>query len=182
MVYDNINNVVLMTQGQSTYAYHSINNTWLDTATTNPFGAGSILSIKNMVSSFIIGTKKHAHMIIHQNMDSIKCNSHPPQDKGYGSSMIYDPILEQSILFGGWDPTGDTTWSFDYNTTSWTQIFTDNAPSSRGLVGMTYDSDKEVVILFGGRRASSTHFAETWQFTPHQYLGSEFKFKIYQIT
>ncbi len=178
MVYDNINNVVLMTQGQNTYAYHSINNTWVNTATTNPCsGTGSFYSFDQKHGKFIYyrDQKTCAYDYPSNTWTQLNPNSYPPQNRGYGSSMIYDPILKQSILFGGWDPTYDTTWSFDYNTTSWTQILTDNAPSSRGLVGMTYDSDKEVVILFGGR-TDSTHFAETWQFTPHEYVGSEFKF------
>ena len=71
MVYDDKNNVVLMTQASNTYAYHSINNTWLDTNTTNPCsdgtGDGSFYSFDQKHSKFIYYlNKKHAHMIIHQ--------------------------------------------------------------------------------------------------------------------
>ena len=180
MVYDDKNNVVLMTQASNTYAYHSINNTWVNTNTTNPCsdgtGDGSFYSFDQKHSKFIyyLNQKTCAYDYPSNTWTQLNPNSSPLQNRGYGSSMIYDPILEQSILFGGWSPYSDTTWSFDYDTTSWTQIFTDNAPSSRGLVGMTYDSDKQVVILFGGR-ASGNAMADTWQFTPHEYVESDFK-------
>ena len=179
MVYDNINNVVLMTQGQNIYAYHSINNTWVNKATNNPcYGNGPFYSFDQKYGKFIYyqTQKTCAYDYPSNTWTQLSPSSSPPQVNGYGSSMIYDPILEQSILFGG-DLTinYDTTWSFDYNTTSWTQILTDNAPSSRVAVGMTYDSDNEVVILFGGRSGGVAHLGDTWQFTPHEYAGSKIR-------
>ena len=31
------------------------------------------------------------------------------------------------------------------------------------------------VLFGGGLRTPTTHFAETWQFTPHEYVGTEIK-------
>ena len=83
------------------------------------------------------------------------------------SSMVYDPLNQKIILFGGVDITDnwmDDTWIFDSRTQEWTQVFPDNHPSVRGSASIFYDPQAQKVILYGGYRPTGGHFDDTWAF------------------
>jgi hypothetical protein len=68
------------------------------------------------------------------------------------SAMAYDRSRGKSVLFGGigasdQDVLGDT-WEWDGN--NWTELHPPNSPSPRGYSAMTYDTEHERVVLFGG--------------------------------
>jgi hypothetical protein len=67
-------------------------------------------------------------------------------------TMVYDRANNRTILFGGWD--GNTnlndTWEYNLGTDTWTQIPALNPPSARREHVMTYDSKRNITLLFGG--------------------------------
>jgi len=80
--------------------------------------------------------------------------------------MAYDSDRHVMVLFGGAEsctnraPRNDT-WEFDG--TDWRQVVTANAPPPRYHGGMAFDSNRHVMVLFGGTD-SATPYADTWEY------------------
>jgi hypothetical protein len=68
----------------------------------------------------------------------------------WGSQMIYNPDIQQIILFGGFKDKDvfDDTWTYDGQ--SWQQVITKVRPPRRNGHNMFYDQTRERVVLFGG--------------------------------
>src|SRR2546427_787399 len=67
-------------------------------------------------------------------------------------SATYDSRADRVILFGGNDgtaPSGET-WSYDFGADTWTNMTTAIAPPGNLYWVVTYDSESDRVILFGG--------------------------------
>lgn len=79
------------------------------------------------------------------------------------------------VLFGGTDDRGNTlnqTWEFDGKT--WKKQTMPVTPSKRFWHGMAYDSNRNVVVLFGGDKATAENgggvLNDTWE-----YNGTDWK-------
>ncbi|MFX0009779.1 MAG: Kelch repeat-containing protein [Candidatus Hermodarchaeota archaeon] len=85
----------------------------------------------------------------------------PPARMSYG--MAYDSESDRTILFGGYSGSifFNDTWAYDYNTNTWEELTNPTHPSPRGAHTMTYDSESDRIVLFGGSRLSVT-FDDTW--------------------
>jgi N-acetylneuraminic acid mutarotase len=98
--------------------------------------------------------------IIKANTNSawIDMSSNPVPPARKGSKLVYDNESDQVILFGGHhDPTTlgfYDTWSYDYNTNTWTNKTPDSSPCPRSLHTMAYDMESDRVIIFGGVKIS----------------------------
>lgn len=71
-----------------------------------------------------------------------------------GHRMAYDAQSDRVILFGGQEgppPRKDDTWSFDFNTNTWTEMNVDTRPGSRDIHQLAYDSESDRIVLFGGQ-------------------------------
>jgi uncharacterized repeat protein (TIGR01451 family) len=87
-----------------------------------------------------------------------------PSERKY-HSMAYDPINKRMVLFGGhigypviYD---DETWEYDTATHTWYGPFLPSTrPSARYGQGMTFDSSKNRVVLFGGSGYSN----DIWEY------------------
>lgn len=79
------------------------------------------------------------------------------------SSMIFDEISGQVILFGGMaSPSRDVfneTWA--WNGSNWKQLSPAASPSPRQAAGIAFDEVKHQVVLFGGDNGSD-NFNDTW--------------------
>ena len=87
--------------------------------------------------------------------------AHPAQRNH--ARMVYDPLEKSTLLFGGesmFDPATQITYDSEetwiWNGARWTQVFPANHPPSRSAHGMVYDSTRDRIVLFGGRRAKTT--------------------------
>lgn len=91
----------------------------------------------------------------------------------YGATMVYDAAQGVSLLFGGMATTasaagvvgigGDSseTWAFDG--TSWTQLHPLTSPPDREWATMAYDAARGQVVLFGGiGGADDNALDDTW--------------------
>jgi hypothetical protein len=74
--------------------------------------------------------------------------------------MVYDPVSQKTILFGGWDGSKhlNDTWTFDGK--NWKKIRVTGAPPARASAGAAYDSKLKQVVLFGGYNGQ--HLNDTW--------------------
>jgi len=90
----------------------------------------------------------------------------------WGHQMVADTANNRLVTFGGRSPTisslASDTRVFD-GMAMWQQIQTTNAPSARFLYGMAYDSNRDRVILFGGRDGFAPN-NETWEFDGTDWL------------
>ena len=75
--------------------------------------------------------------------------------------MVYDPLRQVTILFGGvsWDGILGDTWVWDGS--NWTQQQRLNNPPGRLGAGIAYDETIQKVVLFGGLSAESV-LNDTW--------------------
>ncbi len=82
-----------------------------------------------------------------------------------GLKMVYDPMLNGVIAFGGESPYGGTyyndTWLFHHG--NWTQLFPTVSPSPRSQFAMAYDPADSEIVLFSGS-TGGTGFSDTWTF------------------
>jgi N-acetylneuraminic acid mutarotase len=85
--------------------------------------------------------------------------------------MVYDNESDQIVIFGGWNNTigedpYDSTWSYDYNSDWYTELSPAVSPPGRAEPGITYDSIRNQVILFGGEDdlATGWQYNDTWLF------------------
>ena len=71
-----------------------------------------------------------------------------------GHGMVYDPIHQKVILFGGSDSTGtrNDVWEFDTATRHWTNVTPSSGamPVPRSNFGMALDENRGVVVVYGG--------------------------------
>ena len=82
-------------------------------------------------------------------------------------SAVYDELRHKVLMFGGGDFTKvfNDLWEFDYSQNTWTERSTNTPPEARQMNGMVYIPDRDVVIIFGGRRLNGgASFADTWEF------------------
>ena len=101
-----------------------------------------------------------------------------------GCAMVYDANRDQTILFGGADPRPDSTWRIFKDTWAWDgsslkwHRLTNKGPSKRSNAALAYDSDRGVIVLFGGQRALSSseqmYMCDTWEWDGSKWtLNSE---------
>lgn len=83
----------------------------------------------------------------------------------YGSKIVYDPINQRAILFGGRATSiMDDTWIYSYGNNTWTELNITGKPDTRYWHGMVYDSNNHQVIVYGGRHTGAPGEAleDTW--------------------
>jgi len=92
-----------------------------------------------------------------------------------GHALAYDASRGRVILFGGTLPIPSYpiyNYTWEYDGTNWTQVYPTTSPSERTYHAMTYDSDRNRVVLFGGCNRPSCSglgiefFSDTWEYTP----------------
>jgi len=74
--------------------------------------------------------------------------------------MVYDPVSQKTVLFGGYNGSTwvNDTWTF--NGTKWKHIKTAVAPPARAAAGATFDAKLQQVVLFGG--FNGQYLNDTW--------------------
>lgn len=95
-------------------------------------------------------------------------NMNPKTSPPWRSShaMTYDTSRHVSLLFGANDFTKafNDLWTYDYNLNTWTELKTKNPPEARQMHGLVYIPDRDIVLLFGGRRSNGgSDFTDTWE-------------------
>lgn len=80
--------------------------------------------------------------------------------------MVYCNETNEIILYGGQGPAINPTdtWSFACETQTWSQVVTATNPGVHHSLAMAYDSQENVVILFGGFGDDGLERDDTWKF------------------
>ncbi|MBT6489030.1 MAG: hypothetical protein HOK97_04660, partial [Deltaproteobacteria bacterium] len=102
----------------------------------------------------------------------------------HAGTMRINPSTKKMFLFGGETKAGDGTttitfqddlWIFDPQTTNWEEVSQTNTPGAVGSFGMVYNSERERLVLFGGRTGFGSMTAtgpssivrdQQWEFNP----------------
>ncbi len=84
----------------------------------------------------------------------------------FGHRMVYDPVNERVLLFGGavWENRYtffDDLWSYDPSTDTWTEVECGPGPGGRFNHMMVYVPDRHQIFLFGGFGARD-RVGDTW--------------------
>jgi len=86
----------------------------------------------------------------------------------YGCALSYDDRADRTVMFGGNSPAYpyqyDDTWTYEFDTNSWTKIDPVKRPSGRCQHGMVYDSKWGRTIMFGGGSSTAGFSSDTWEF------------------
>jgi hypothetical protein len=79
------------------------------------------------------------------------------------ASMVYDPAMGATLLFGGdtYSTTFGDTWMFS-KATGWKQLTPAVSPSPLTCASMAYDPTTKTVVLFGGLLDGGMNSDETW--------------------
>jgi hypothetical protein len=85
--------------------------------------------------------------------------------------MVYDSLHGVVILFGGRDDTGNLNDTWEWNGTDWTRRLPPVSPPTRRGHAMAYDTDKNVVVLFGGwGESEGGYLTDTWEWDGTSWL------------
>ncbi len=95
-------------------------------------------------------------------------NMKPANSPPWRSShaMAYDTLRHRTLLFGGnnFSNALNDLWLYDYQSNNWTQITTSNTPEQRQMHGMVYIPDRDIIMMFGGRKSNGgASFSDTWE-------------------
>lgn len=84
----------------------------------------------------------------------------------YEHGMEFVPYAETALIFGGTDGTdvyGDL-WAFDMETGAWQDLSPMTGPAPRYGHQTTWDMDRNVLVVYGGRDNSGTIFGDLWEY------------------
>lgn len=76
-------------------------------------------------------------------------------------AMAYDPVRKQTILVGGYGPSGGDRQTWAWNGGTWTAV-AQGSPAERGSPRLAWDSNRSAIMLFGGDVGNTTP-SDTWQ-------------------
>jgi hypothetical protein len=89
-------------------------------------------------------------------------------------SLVYRSVQQRLIAFVNKPELINETWEWDG--IGWTQL-SENGPTARFNSAMTYDSDRDRVVLFGGRHGSlgakDANLSDTWEWDGIEWTQQE---------
>ncbi|MBL8898806.1 MAG: hypothetical protein JNM84_14300 [Planctomycetes bacterium] len=80
----------------------------------------------------------------------------------FRGGLAYDPVRKRCLLFGGFTPFRNDTWSWDGATGLWTQLTPSTNPLARDAFGFEYDPDRGCIYMFGGDGSGSAQ-NDSWR-------------------
>ncbi len=86
------------------------------------------------------------------------------------AAMAYDNESDRLVLYGGEYESmlSNQTWSYDFNSNQWTSITPAVSPPPLSYHQLVYDSESDLVVLFGGITVNSEMDSvwnnETWTY------------------
>ena len=175
VVYDSVRKKVILFGGydgtyqNDTWEYDYFTNNWTDLKPTyapSPRKGYQMLYDSNNDKVILFGGKNQTNDFFdlwqfdyNSNTWSEVITSSPSLSN---TPLIYDSALSKYILFGGKNQTGKfmtNLWIYDYPTNNWNSIKTNIPPSGRISHHMTFDSNNNKTILYGGADVNNNPLA-----------------------
>lgn len=92
-----------------------------------------------------------------------------PPNPRWGHGAIYDPIRDQMIVFGGFDVTNNNVndvWALPFGTLTWVPLSpAGTPPPARRNFAMSYDSNRDRILVFGGYGDILGWSNDVWELT-----------------
>ncbi len=118
-------------------------------------------------SAFIASTDNEFNLAVREDTATPALDEIPLR---MSADWVYDSESDRAIFFGGsiknLEVGYNDTWSYDYNTNTWTNMSPATNPPASEWYQMTYDSTADRVVLFGGHVSGSGQYwlnhNETW--------------------
>ncbi|MHA1198737.1 MAG: Kelch repeat-containing protein [Candidatus Heimdallarchaeaceae archaeon] len=116
----------------------------------------------NLASSYLNDTWKYSY----SNNKWTELNSSIRPSSRSSSSMVYDPVNNRLLLFGGttFNTRFNDTWELDLDSYEWKIIDTENAPTKVADAVMVFDELNEEIFLFGGAYYPQGYSSDSWIF------------------
>lgn len=87
-----------------------------------------------------------------------------------GAAMVYDPVSQSVLLFGGQgDDLYPGTWQFVNDT--WTELAPNARPLARTEAKLVYDAARQQPVLFGGRAEDGRLLQDIWYWNGDLWLA-----------
>jgi N-acetylneuraminic acid mutarotase len=146
------------------WKYDPNNNQWKEVGICEPVSADSTNGITSVVydkkaDQFITFDRYGRTWAYNYETNKWRdMNPNPSPPARCGQGMAYDQESDRIIMFGGFGCKGvndsifNDTWSYNYNSNSWTKMNPGISPSARMYFAITYDQSNDKVILWGGRK------------------------------
>jgi len=96
-------------------------------------------------------------------------------DGRYLQAVAFDETRRVAVMFGGLTTDTSTsnlsasqeTWEWSLTTGEWTnRTATGTTPAARSGAAMAFDSQRNKIVLFGGRAGSGFNYQDTWEWDP----------------
>ncbi|MFX0184924.1 MAG: Kelch repeat-containing protein [Candidatus Hodarchaeota archaeon] len=182
MVYDSVNQKVILFGGYSATGGSSACDTWIFDSQTeewseldpeiHPPSSSDRTMYYDLVNQKIIqfggfrnvgGHMDETWMYDYENNSWQNLNPSIRPDGRYGPTLVYDPINQRGLLFGGRIiGVANDIWAFYYTNNSWVELHPIENPSRRYWHSMVYDSVNKKGIIFGGYGNYPEIFNDTW--------------------
>jgi len=79
------------------------------------------------------------------------------------ATMCFDPLRNETVLFGGGTISSANAETWAWNGTTWTQRTPATSPSPRFPGAMAFDAARGKVVMYGGSDATyATNYSDTW--------------------
>ncbi|MHA1552376.1 MAG: Kelch repeat-containing protein, partial [Candidatus Heimdallarchaeaceae archaeon] len=169
MVYDSVNDRIIMYGGQTDATYVSWKtDTWVYDLNSNTWTIMSPESVPyQKTGSKMVYDSESEKLINFGGTHAEDYSSNQTWIYDYledswtnANAMAYDSESDIVIMFGGilpkdYNPYGgetgyNDTWSYDFNTNTWTNMTPSISPLGRGSSKLSYDSESDKIVLFGG--------------------------------
>ncbi|MHA2250477.1 MAG: Kelch repeat-containing protein, partial [Candidatus Kariarchaeaceae archaeon] len=162
---------------QDTWAYDYNTNTWMNMSPSispPPLGNHELVYDAESEKIVLFGGRKCqscqflSETWVYDYNDNVWTNMNPQiyPTARLVASMVYIPNLDRIVLFGGlrtFSSYLQDTWSYDYNSNKWLDMNSPSPPAKRFDHSFNYDSESNVVILFGGKMSGGP-VVETWEY------------------
>jgi len=100
-------------------------------------------------------------------INPIPANTPPPR---HCPSMVFDGNRNRAYMYGGVTGLASSVrsdlWSYDPILNSWSEITPASSPPPRYGPVMAYDSENDLVVMFGGFGSSGTVIGDCWVYSP----------------
>jgi hypothetical protein len=161
--------LVLAEPEGETWAYDPAATTWEAKTEVGPPVWGSAMAYDAQSDRMILVGEDQtwAYDLDRDTWEQMEPGRTPPY-REFGK-VAYDTDSDRVILFGGnsgtiGEPLGDT-WSYDYDSDTWTEMSPDASPPARSYAALAYDPATDRVLLFGGSVDEETaEFDDTWAY------------------
>lgn len=80
--------------------------------------------------------------------------------------FVYDPYRASLILFGGGKDAGSTVYNdtWEWKNNNWINLNPATSPPARWALAMSYDYQRNHIVMFGGLTGLYSEFNDTWEY------------------